>query len=91
LPASKQPLARDKARTSRGAIAPARNHRRQSLHELQRRHDQVRGAVAPGCLLVLSGKLKTRESVVNGIENAPKGLIGLLKGENYGKQLVKLA
>jgi NADPH-dependent curcumin reductase CurA len=41
--------------------------------------------------LVLGGKLKTRESVVNGIENAPKGLIGLLKGENFGKQLVKLA
>jgi NADPH-dependent curcumin reductase len=41
--------------------------------------------------LVLSGKLKTRESVVNGIENAPRGLIGLLKGENFGKQLVKLA
>ena len=40
--------------------------------------------------LVLAGKLKTRESVVNGIENAPKGLIGLLKGENFGKQLVKL-
>jgi hypothetical protein len=40
--------------------------------------------------LVLAGKLKTRESIVNGIENAPKGLIGLLKGENFGKQLVKL-
>ena len=41
--------------------------------------------------LVASGKLKTRESVVEGIENAPKGLIGLLKGENFGKQLVRLA
>jgi NADPH-dependent curcumin reductase CurA len=41
--------------------------------------------------LVLAGKLKTRESIVDGIENAPKGLIGLLKGENFGKQLVKLA
>ena len=40
--------------------------------------------------LVLAGKLKYRESVVDGIENAPKGLIGLLKGENFGKQLVKL-
>jgi NADPH-dependent curcumin reductase len=37
------------------------------------------------------GRLKTRESVVEGIENAPKGLIALLKGENFGKQLVKLA
>jgi NADPH-dependent curcumin reductase CurA len=37
------------------------------------------------------GKLKTRESVLEGIENAPKGLVGLLKGQNFGKQLVKLA
>jgi NADPH-dependent curcumin reductase len=37
------------------------------------------------------GRLKTRESVVEGIENAPQGLIGLLKGDNFGKQLVKLA
>jgi len=40
--------------------------------------------------LVVGGKLKYRESVVQGIENAPKGLIGLLKGDNFGKQLVKL-
>jgi hypothetical protein len=40
--------------------------------------------------LVVGGKLKYRESIVEGIENAPKGLIGLLKGENFGKQLVKL-
>ncbi len=41
--------------------------------------------------LVLAGKLKTRESVLDGIESAPKGLVGLLKGQNFGKQLVKLA
>jgi NADPH-dependent curcumin reductase len=40
--------------------------------------------------LVTGGRLKTRESVVQGLDNAPKGLIGLLKGENFGKQLVKL-
>ena len=37
------------------------------------------------------GKLKYRESVVQGLENAPRGLIALLKGENFGKQLVKLS
>jgi NADPH-dependent curcumin reductase CurA len=37
------------------------------------------------------GKLKYRESIVEGIDKAPKGLIALLKGENFGKQLVKLA
>ena len=36
------------------------------------------------------GKLKYRESIVEGIDNAPKGLIALLKGENFGKQLVRL-
>jgi len=41
--------------------------------------------------LVIAGKLKTRESVLEGIEKAPQGLIGLLKGTNFGKQLVKLA
>lgn len=41
--------------------------------------------------LVAAGKLKTRESVLEGIERAPQGLIGLLKGANFGKQLVKLA
>jgi NADPH-dependent curcumin reductase CurA len=38
-----------------------------------------------------AGKLKYRESIVEGLDNAPRGLIGLLKGENFGKQLVKLA
>ena len=38
-----------------------------------------------------AGKLKTRESVVEGLENAPQGLVSLLKGGNFGKQLVKLA
>ncbi|HEY1290559.1 MAG TPA: NADP-dependent oxidoreductase [Burkholderiales bacterium] len=37
------------------------------------------------------GRLKYRESVVEGLDNAPRGLIALLKGENFGKQLVRLA
>jgi hypothetical protein len=40
--------------------------------------------------LLASGKIKYRESVVQGIENAPQGLIDLLQGKNFGKQLVKL-
>jgi NADPH-dependent curcumin reductase CurA len=40
---------------------------------------------------VAQGKMKYRESIVEGLENAPKGLIGLLKGQNFGKQLVKIA
>src|SRR3954468_3656371 len=39
---------------------------------------------------VASGKIKYRETVTERIENAPRAFIGLLKGENFGKQLVKL-
>jgi NADPH-dependent curcumin reductase len=39
---------------------------------------------------VASGKIKYRETVAEGLENAPKAFIGMLKGENFGKQLVKL-
>jgi hypothetical protein len=39
---------------------------------------------------VASGKIKYRETVTEGLENAPKAFIGLLKGENFGKQLIKL-
>lgn len=40
--------------------------------------------------LVASGKLKPRESIAQGIESAPEAFLGLLKGKNFGKQLVKL-
>ncbi len=41
--------------------------------------------------LLAQGKLKYRESIVQGIDNAPKGFIALLSGGNFGKQLVRLA
>jgi NADPH-dependent curcumin reductase len=41
--------------------------------------------------LVASGKLKWRASIAEGIEGAPSAFLGLLKGKNFGKQLVKLA
>lgn len=40
--------------------------------------------------LVASGKLRPRESVATGIESAPEAFLGLLKGRNFGKQIVKL-
>ena len=40
--------------------------------------------------LVAQGKLKPRESIAQGIESAPEAFLGLLKGKNFGKQLVKL-
>src|SRR5512140_44364 len=40
--------------------------------------------------LVATGKLRPRESIAQGIEAAPEAFLGLLKGKNFGKQLVKL-
>ena len=40
--------------------------------------------------LVATGKLKARESIAQGIAAAPEAFLGLLKGKNFGKQLVKL-
>ncbi|MCG5262045.1 NADP-dependent oxidoreductase [Cupriavidus gilardii] len=39
---------------------------------------------------VAQGKLKFRESIAQGLESAPEAFMGLLKGKNFGKQLVKL-
>ncbi|KJJ94706.1 2-alkenal reductase [Burkholderiaceae bacterium 26] len=39
---------------------------------------------------VAQGKLKFRESVAEGLASAPEAFMGLLKGKNFGKQLVKL-
>jgi NADPH-dependent curcumin reductase CurA len=38
-----------------------------------------------------SGQIKLQETVVEGLENAPAAFIGLFKGENIGKTVVKLA
>jgi NADPH-dependent curcumin reductase CurA len=39
---------------------------------------------------IRDGKLKYREDVVEGLEKAPEAFLGLLKGENFGKLVVKL-
>jgi NADPH-dependent curcumin reductase CurA len=39
---------------------------------------------------ITAGKLKWEETIIDGIENAPRAFIGLFKGENTGKMLVKL-
>ncbi|MFM7848367.1 MAG: NADP-dependent oxidoreductase [Rubrivivax sp.] len=40
--------------------------------------------------MVATGKLKYRETVAEGLDAAPEAFLGLLKGRNFGKQLVKL-
>lgn len=41
--------------------------------------------------LVATGKLKYRETIAQGLASAPEAFLGLLKGKNFGKQLVKLS
>jgi len=55
-------------------------------------HPEVRSeAMKELGMLVGTGKLKYRETIASGIESAPEAFLGLLKGRNFGKQLVKLA
>jgi NADPH-dependent curcumin reductase len=37
------------------------------------------------------GRVKYREDITDGLENAPRELIGLLKGENFGKKLIRVS
>jgi NADPH-dependent curcumin reductase CurA len=38
-----------------------------------------------------AGALKPVEEIIDGLENAPRALIGLLAGENLGKRIVRVA
>ena len=40
---------------------------------------------------VRTGRLKYREDIVEGLEQAPAAFLGLLQGKNFGKMLVKVA
>jgi NADPH-dependent curcumin reductase CurA len=51
------------------------------------RRDQ---AVADLLGWVTSGQLKVQEDVIDGLENTPRALIGLLAGDNRGKRMVKV-
>jgi NADPH-dependent curcumin reductase CurA len=53
-------------------------------------YDRFGEFVAEASEWVRDGRLRYRETVVNGIENAPKAFLGLLRGENVGKMLVKV-
>ena len=44
--------------------------------------------VAP---LVVSGRIKFREDIVDGLDNAPSAFIGLLHGKNFGKLMVRVS
>ncbi len=52
------------------------------------RHEEGRQRIARW---IKEGKMKYKEDVVEGIENAPAAFIGMLRGENFGKLLVKMS
>ena len=51
---------------------------------------RVRVALAELQSWVKSGKLKVQEDIIDGLENTPGALIGLLAGENRGKRMVRV-
>jgi NADPH-dependent curcumin reductase CurA len=54
-------------------------------------YDEREAALADLQSWVASGRLKVQEDVIEGLENTPAALIGLLAGENRGKRMVKVA
>lgn len=40
---------------------------------------------------IKDGSITVKMSVTEGIENAAKGLVGMLKGDNFGKAILKIA
>ena len=52
--------------------------------------DQNEKALADLTNWVASGQIKVREDIIDGFENLPNALIGLLAGENVGKRMVKV-
>lgn len=53
-------------------------------------YDRFPEFYAQACEWVREGRLRYRETVVDGIENAPRAFLGLLRGENIGKMLVRV-
>jgi NADPH-dependent curcumin reductase CurA len=53
---------------------------------MERRNEAVRDLQS----WVASGTLKVQEDVIDGLENTPKALIGLLAGENRGKRMIRV-
>ncbi|MGI6461711.1 MAG: NADP-dependent oxidoreductase [Candidatus Hydrogenedentales bacterium] len=52
------------------------------------RYEEAQNALARW---IAEGRLTWRETIVDGLENTPRAFIGLFKGENLGKQLVRVA
>ncbi len=57
------------------------------VYDFEKRADEARVQITKW---IKEGKIKYNETIENGIENAPKALISMLRGGNIGKQLIRL-
>ncbi len=53
-------------------------------------HDEFPHGLSHLANWVQEGKIKSRETVINGFENLPRAFMGLFRGANIGKQMVKV-
>ncbi len=58
------------------------------VHQFAERHEEGRRQLAEW---LGQGRLKYRETIVDGIENTPRAFIGLFSGSNTGKMLVRVS
>jgi NADPH-dependent curcumin reductase CurA len=71
-----------------GALDPAPFHRFFLVREWI---PEYPAAIATLAGWIKEGRLEYRETIAEGLENAPRAFIGMLRGENLGKQLVRIA
>jgi NADPH-dependent curcumin reductase len=71
-----------------GALPKPPEHRMFLVGEFAKENDEANRKLAEW---LASGQLRHRESVIDGLENAPAALRAVLRGENLGKQLVRIA
>jgi len=71
-----------------GALDPKPEHRFFLVTEWQDQHQEITALLAGQ---VASGQLKYSETIAEGLENAVEAFKGMLKGKNFGKQLVHIA
>ena len=70
-----------------GALNPAPQHRFFVVTEWMNEFEKATSILHEH---VKSGKIKYRETVTAGFENAPQALRGVLSGKNFGKQIIKI-
>ena len=71
-----------------GNLDPAPEHRFFVVTEFKEKWEQATRELAEW---MRQGKIKYKETVLEGIENAPQGLRDVLSGKNFGKQLIKVS